>query len=73
MKNHKELFTALINRERLVNKFNGKTLELNDNGEAVLISKNWHNFNPSEWELEKLNTGQEDEKTTNETDSEIKD
>jgi hypothetical protein len=51
MKNHEELFKALIDRKELVNKFNGKTLKINESGDAVLISKNWHNFNPSEWEI----------------------
>jgi|688.fasta_scaffold98093_5 hypothetical protein len=53
MKNHEELFKALIDRKELVNKFNGKTLKINESGDAVLISKNWHNFNPSEWEINK--------------------
>lgn len=53
MKNHEELFKALIAREELVNKYNGKTLKIDDNGNAVLISKNWHNFNPSEWVINK--------------------
>ncbi len=53
MKNHEELFRALLDREELVNKFNGKTLKIDSNGDAVLISKNWHNFNPSEWVINK--------------------
>lgn len=53
MKNHEELFKALIERNELINKFNGKTLKLNEQGDAVLISKNWHNFNPAEWEINK--------------------
>ena len=73
MKNHKELFTALLDREELVNKFNGKTLKINDDGDAVLISKNWHNFNPSEWEIAGINTIQEVKNNDNETNSEIKD
>ena len=53
MKNHEELFKALIERKELINKFNGKTLKINEQGDAVLISKNWHNFNPAEWEINK--------------------
>jgi hypothetical protein len=53
MKSHEELFRALIAREELVNKFNGKVLKLDESGNAVLISKNWHNFNPSEWVINK--------------------
>lgn len=53
MINHEELFKALLDREELINKFNGKILKLDDDGNAVLISKNWHNFNPSEWKLNK--------------------
>ena len=50
---HEELFKALLDREELINEFNGKILKLDDAGNAVLISKNWHNFNPSEWKLNK--------------------
>ena len=50
-KSHQELFTALLEHKELVNVYNGKSLKLDENGNAILISKNWHNFNPSEWKI----------------------
>lgn len=46
---HKDLFQRLINGEELTNKFNGKVLKLDADGNAILICKNWHNFNPADW------------------------
>jgi len=46
--NHKELFQALLAGEELTNKFNGRILKLDEDGNANLICKDWHNFNPSE-------------------------
>lgn len=51
--NHKTMFQALIDGEELINTFTGKVLKLNEDGYAVLISKNWHNFNPTEWVINK--------------------
>lgn len=62
MKNHEELFTALLNRQVLVNNFNGKTMQIGADGAVVLQSKNWHNFNPSEWDLLEINNIPEEEK-----------
>jgi hypothetical protein len=68
MKNHKELFIALVNGEELVNTFNDKTLRLDDDGNAILMTKNWHNFNPVEWRFKQsLNMDQEDINNSHET------
>lgn len=49
--NHKTMFQALIEGVELKNKHNGKVLKLDDNGNAILMCKNWHNFDPRDWEL----------------------
>jgi len=50
---HKEMFEALIRGDELKCKYNGKVLKLDAEGNAILISKNWHNFNPADWEIKK--------------------
>ena len=53
MKTHKELFQALLDGEELKSVFNNKTMRLDSDGNVVLVSKNWHNFNPQEWMINK--------------------
>jgi len=47
------MFQALIEGKELKNNFNGKVLKLDKDGNAVLISKNWHNFDPRDWVINK--------------------
>ena len=47
--NHKTMFQALVEGVELTNKHNGKVLKLDDNGNAILMCKNWHNFDPKDW------------------------
>jgi len=54
LQTHREMFEILLNGGELINHYNGKIMRLDENGNAILIAKNWHNFNPSDWRINKV-------------------
>ena len=65
--NHKTMFQALVEGVELTNKHNGKVLKLDDNGNAILMCKNWHNFDPRDWTIlsENVSSGLNPDDTLN--------